>query len=596
MHVIKKQLIELKLSKEQNAFRVQHLISEHYRNEMIPVLESVFNDYCSKEEVLIVDKLEIDFGVISEKDLEKNRWSEDMLAVFKSNLLENLSALSVNKSFTRQSRAVNSCRQWISYMQKGYLPWNTIVVNDKWYQDVLETLATDYSGAAILRKLILNEKTFTYRVALQHDAIFLTKLVEVITAQSQKQLALAVEEIYNIIRQGKIYQYQQPPAVAFIKAIWQQLLIVAAGAEKNLSTEIIVASVLRPYAALLPVQRKQQKELLSQASTVKQTLIALFESNNDFRTNKSLLDKDDSAQKRKKNIPPKKTKNSLAAGNEDTQAANEIKPVSTRKENKKTEKRKKIDKKQQADCAVKNDQALLAPISPAKTITSKDQQEDKLNTKPGIAKDLQQQQINPVVGKGNMTGKILSAETSAEKRKQQAGKSLGETIPAEGIFIQHAGVILAHPFLGSLFRRLQWLQNNQFINDEAQVKAVFILHYLATGETIAAEHELVICKLLCAYPLDEPLPAEIIFTEAELQEATDMLTALIQQWDKLQNTSIAGLREGFLQRSGKLFMKNALPYVQVESNAIDILLDYLPWNISMIRLPWMKELLKAEWR
>src|SRR5450432_430766 len=283
MHVIKKQLIELKLSKEQNAFRVQHLISEHYRNELIPVLESVFDNYCSKDEVLIVDKLEIDFGVISEKDMEKNRWSEDMLAIFKSSLLENLSTLSVNKSFIRHSMAMNSCRQWISYMQKGYLPWNTIAVNDKWYQDVLETLAIDYSGVAILRKLILTEKTFTYRVAFQHDSVFLTKLVEVITAQSQKQLSLAAEEIYTIIKQVKTYQNQQAPGADFIKTIWQQLLLVAAGAENNLSTEIITAAVLQPYAEQLPVQKKQQQKLLLQVSMFKQMLIALFASNNDLR-------------------------------------------------------------------------------------------------------------------------------------------------------------------------------------------------------------------------------------------------------------------------------------------------------------------------
>src|SRR5450432_3993805 len=283
MHIIKKQLIELKLSTQQNAFRMQHLISEHYRNEMIPVLESAFNNYCGRDEVIILDRLEIDFGIISEQDLEKSHWPEDMLATFKTSLFENLSALSINKTVTRQSRAMNSCRQWIAYMQNGFLPWNTIAVNDKWYQDVLETLAIDYSGVAILRKLILSEKTFAYRVAFQHDSVFLTKLVEVITAQSQKQLSLAAEEIYTIIKQVKTYQNQQAPGADFIKTIWQQLLLVAAGAENNLSTEIITAAVLQPYAEQLPVQKKQQQKLLLQVSMFKQMLIALFASNNDLR-------------------------------------------------------------------------------------------------------------------------------------------------------------------------------------------------------------------------------------------------------------------------------------------------------------------------
>ena len=167
MHIIKKQVIELKLTRRQDAFRMQHLISEHYRNEIIPVLESVFNDYCSEDEVLILDRLEIDFGVITEKDIEKNRWNDSMLARFKSSLLENLTALSVSKTFIRRSKAMNSCRQWMAYMQKGYLPWNAITLTDEWYDDVLETLATNYSGVAILRKLILTDKTFAYRIALR---------------------------------------------------------------------------------------------------------------------------------------------------------------------------------------------------------------------------------------------------------------------------------------------------------------------------------------------------------------------------------------------------------------------------------------------
>ena len=596
MHIIKKQLIELKLSTQQNAFRMQHLISEHYRNEMIPVLESAFNNYCGKDEVIILDKLEIDFGVISELDLEKTHWTEDMLATFKSSLLENLSALSVNKTFTRQSRAMNSCRQWISYMQNGFLPWNTLAVNDKWYQDVLETLAIDYSGVAIVRKLILSEKTFVYRVALQHDAVFLTKLAEVITAQSQAQLALAAEEIYTIIKQVAIYQNQQPPAVEFRKVIWQQLLIAASGSEKNLSTENIASAVLRQYETYLPVQKKQYEELLSQIRLLRQPLLLLIESNNSLYPGKKHSDKDDIEQKRKEEVGREKIEDSLTTGRWDGQPPEEMKPGATNKENRKTARQKKTRKKQQADEEVKKDPVLPDSLTRDKVITDKDQQDPEPVKKAADNEELQPHQTEPISEAGDNSEKILTSKAFADKRKEEHQKPLSETIPAEGIFIKHAGIILVHPFLGSLFRRLQWLQNNQFINDETKVKAVFMLHWLATGETVAAEHELVICKILSGYPLDEPLLSEIDFTESELLEAADMLTALIQQWDKLKNTSIAGLREGFLQRDGKLFTKNDGPHVQLESSAIDVLLDFLPWNISMIKLPWMKEMLRAEWR
>lgn len=595
MHIIKKQVIELKLARRQDAFRMQHLISEHYRNEMIPVLESVFNDYCSEDEVLIFDRLEIDFGVITEKDIERNRWDDSMLARFKSSLLENLTALSVNKTFIRRSKAMNSCRQWMAYMQKGYLPWNAITVTDEWYDDVLETLATDYSGVAILRKLILTDKTFAYRIALQHDAVFLTKLVEVITAQNHKRLSLAAEEIFTIIKRAKIYQHQQAPNVDFVKAIWQQFLVIAAGAEKNLSTESIAGGVLQNYASILPVQKKQQKELLSLVNLLKQVVAVFFESKNSRRKNSMLADKDAIEQKSETDTSGKTSKKKLRIYDDDAPEVPESKTSVSNKEDVKVADQNRTTQPLESQDTGK-ERAASDALLPGRTQNSENQLDDKHNMHPDVFKDLQQPEINPLVPAENMMEKKLSKISLDEKQKEKPGKLLTEIIPPEGIFIQHAGVILVHPFLGSLLRRLQWLENKEFINNEVQIKAVFMLHFLATGETVAAEYELVICKLLCAYPLNEPLPVETIFSEPELQEATDMLTALIQQWDKLKNTSIGGLREGFLQRSGKLFLKNDLPFVQVESSAIDVLLDFLPWNISMIKLPWMKEILRAEWR
>ena len=34
----------------------------------------------------------------------------------------------------------------------------------------------------------------------------------------------------------------------------------------------------------------------------------------------------------------------------------------------------------------------------------------------------------------------------------------------------------------------------------------------------------------------------------------------------------------------------------VGKNALDILLDYLPWNIHLVKLPWLKDSLYVDWR
>jgi len=105
-----------------------------------------------------------------------------------------------------------------------------------------------------------------------------------------------------------------------------------------------------------------------------------------------------------------------------------------------------------------------------------------------------------------------------------------------------------------------------------------------------------LAKLLCAWPIETPVPAGILLPEEFLQEAKDMLQAAIAQWEILKNTSVAGLREAFLQRPGKLFSRNGNLYLRVEKSSVDILLDYLPWGLGMIMLPWMKDILRVEWR
>jgi hypothetical protein len=291
-HIIKKQVIELKLDKKQNAFRMQHLISDHYRNDIVPVLETVFNEYCGEDDVLVLDSLEIDFGTISERDLEKTRWDEDLIAKFKVKLRESLSSLSTSKTTLRETGSMNICRQWMFYMQHGYLNWNTLSINEQWYYSVLETLAVDYAGISSLRNLILNEKNTAWRIALQHDDIFLIKLIEILTAQSQKKLALAAEEIYFVVNRVKNYQDQPLPVThTFKKAIWQRIITISATASKDLSTETIMAMVLQAYAGELPASKRIQKELLSSVDVIRTILDRFFESQNSQKKRRTSPDK-----------------------------------------------------------------------------------------------------------------------------------------------------------------------------------------------------------------------------------------------------------------------------------------------------------------
>jgi hypothetical protein len=171
-----------------------------------------------------------------------------------------------------------------------------------------------------------------------------------------------------------------------------------------------------------------------------------------------------------------------------------------------------------------------------------------------------------------------------------------EELPEEGILLPHAGVILVHPFLAAFFRRLGLLDGKAFTDMDARQRAIYLLHYLATGERTAPEYQLVLPKMLCGYSLEMPLPGDIALTDEACEEGDLVLENVVQRWEKLKNTSVDGLREGFLCRNGKLCKKNGRLSLQVETSAIDVLLDFLPWNLSLVKLPWVKDILYVEWR
>lgn len=164
------------------------------------------------------------------------------------------------------------------------------------------------------------------------------------------------------------------------------------------------------------------------------------------------------------------------------------------------------------------------------------------------------------------------------------------------IFVGQAGSVLLHPFLSALFSRLQLVVSGEFKDPVAKQKGLYLIHYLATGSGEAQEHELVIPKVLCQYAFHLPVDSATPFTREETAEADHLLEEVIRQWEVLKSTTVGGLRDGFLKRPGKLSRRHGHWRLQVENNAIDVLLDQLPWNLNVIKLPWMKELLMVEWR
>lgn len=169
-----------------------------------------------------------------------------------------------------------------------------------------------------------------------------------------------------------------------------------------------------------------------------------------------------------------------------------------------------------------------------------------------------------------------------------------------GLPLRSAGLILLHPYLPRLFSALGWVDAGHPSGEPFPwanlPRAAALLNWLATGRDEPFEFELGTAKLLLGLHPDDALPvAAGLLGDTEREEGEALLGAVVQHWSALGQTSMAGLRLAFLQRGGLLYPAPDGWLLRPQAETFDLLLDRLPWGISIIRLPWMQRSLHTEW-
>jgi len=177
-----------------------------------------------------------------------------------------------------------------------------------------------------------------------------------------------------------------------------------------------------------------------------------------------------------------------------------------------------------------------------------------------------------------------------------AGSTGDPLAPGETLYVANAGLVLAGAYLQRLLGMLHLAGNEAFHTPQAAERAVHLLQFLVTGELDTPEPLLVLNKLLCGLPLDTPVVRGIEASAQERATVEGLLQAMIAHWKIIGQTSVAGLRESFLQREGRLSCDEEGWHLQVEPRSFDMLLDQLPWGYSLLKFQWMERPLHVEWR
>ena len=192
----------------------------------------------------------------------------------------------------------------------------------------------------------------------------------------------------------------------------------------------------------------------------------------------------------------------------------------------------------------------------------------------------------------------LPVKPGPKPSERRESRTVNPLPAGEPFYIANAGAILLWPFLSRYFQSLGLMEKDAFRGDAERSRGLHLLQYLATGSMEAFEHDLLLNKILCGHPPAQPIEPVTAITEEEASLSTQLLNGVIANWKKLGNTSIEGLRQSFLIREGKLLRKDSDNswMLTVSTRGYDMLLDSLPWRLSMVRLPWMQALLNVKWR
>jgi Contractile injection system tape measure protein len=181
-------------------------------------------------------------------------------------------------------------------------------------------------------------------------------------------------------------------------------------------------------------------------------------------------------------------------------------------------------------------------------------------------------------------------------KNQRQNPTSGTGVPEDTLLIGNAGLVILAPYLPHYFEQLGMLENRVFKDAAAAERGVHLLQYLASRQSETPEQHLVFNKMLCGLPLESPVNAGIELSENEISISQSLLEAILQRWEIMKNSTVSNFCGAFLLREGILLEQHDRWVLHVENKAYDIVLEYLPWTISIIKLPWMDKRLEVVWK
>jgi len=546
MHRIRRQILELGLFREAGAYALQQRAGRVFQEKVLPELDRIFTRLAPEGRVIQLDRLEIDLGALGE-----NNWELQFKEACIQQIEKQLGKLIADAPFSsdpgiriKEQEGLN-WEIFSHYLQCGVLPWHAKSLS-------LRDLETDLKpvmlreGPLLLQNLLTllrQSSPAVQRLTTQFSRNFTVSFVEAI-------LRLPFGWVARVLDLGKSLFAQPLDSRLYQKFIESLILDEARGSLPEVPDSTWVAQYFYGFGG--DVFEDSGQLGLRRADAV---------------------------------APDEKDGSGKLAG--DTELPSQA-----------NRQKKNTDYNGEPDYEISRGTDDAAP--------EENQSAGKLSRETKLSPQANRQKKN--TDKDHEFDYEVSPHGSPQdaqppEKKQSAPEALALLFPkngkpaepAFGLPVANAGLVLFAPYLALFFRQL-----NYQIPEPDQHRAVHLLHYLATGAENPEEPVLLLPKLLCGMPPELPPDALLLeespLTEQEKTEARRLCEAIIKNWPILKNTSVEGLQNSFIRREGLLYNKdNKTILLRMERLGQDVLLDTLPWTISVIKLPWMDFQLQVEW-
>ena len=616
-HKVNKLILDITGSKRNDALSLQNRMSLFANNELIPELERIFEKLIPNDRLIKVDKLEINinalkldeslekqileqigqffestdsfelqqqipelsqFSKLIETSNETTHFESSQLSQQESAVLSELNSHLKQTTFSlEKEKAKNAYTTLIHFLKTGSLPWNVSELNKTTLVEFIRDIVNiSELKQNLIQNILPGKPEYIQRLLNYISKEQLQKLFFPASSQTLSKLTTVLLEYANILTEStQINAFSDLQELSFQLNL--NLLI-----EKQNNVSLLEIS---EYFEAKLIQEKPLEIVSSEVkfhSTVLDLLQLFIPEKLDFTSTDKGTVKDTVSNESETKFKKVEELNILT-----TEAENKLHSKEF------TDSVNPTPYTEQTDLSEKNFVPLDNSFDSFFSQIKKSQNyEHSSNLK---SEEVQKEFADETKTLEQRLKEFYELQKIELQTKRIHTETTDEDIK-DIYYIENGGLVLLAPYFGHLFKALNLRDEKGFLNKNAQLKALTLTNYICTGNDEVLEHQIPLNKILCGFQPNEAVILDIKLNDEEKKQADELIEAAVKHWAVLKNTGVDAFRSTFIKRKGILSSAAEGNWLlRIERTAFDVLLDTLPWPISVHRYSWMKKLLTVEW-